>query len=139
MIPPARLRRWTLLSAPVLVLSAWVCPACVPPAMLLWSGLGVLVIPRQKQPCPRKKRPMLHRLFFMGNTGCLFMLGFLRISGFPGSAPAGSMASLPQLIGAGFLSAVGWERAGTIALTPAFAWVLDSLAAAGWMALLLLW
>lgn len=137
MIPLARLRRWTLLGAPALILSAWASAACVPPAVLLWTGLGILLIPRQKQPNPRKKRPMLHRLFFMGNAGCLLMIGLLRIMGPQDADPPWSFEALPWILGAGLFTAVLWERLAALPLPSPFAWALGAAAAAGWVLLLI--
>ncbi|MBQ9263245.1 MAG: hypothetical protein IJ189_03430 [Clostridia bacterium] len=73
MIILPRLRRWMLGGVPVLLLTALAAPASVPGMLLLWMGLGTVILPRSLSPYARKKRPMLHRLFLAWAAGsCCF-------------------------------------------------------------------
>lgn len=119
MIPPARWRQWTLLSAPLLALAIGSAPALVPPAMLLWTALGALLLPGYGQTALSPRRPMLPRLVFAGGLmGCM-LAGFSRLL-----PPASSARFLRVLCawGAGGLAAVGWGRALALPLPARIAW-----------------
>lgn len=76
MIPDAaRMRRWMLLGAPVMLLASLGMHAGGAAAgMMAWALLGVRLLPASSYPYPRKRNGKPWRLFFSFSAG-LFLLG----------------------------------------------------------------
>ncbi|MBR1584105.1 MAG: hypothetical protein IJ662_01025 [Clostridia bacterium] len=131
MISLPRLRRWMMLGVPAWLAAALTGIPWLPPvALLLWMALGVWIGRSGAALHPRKKRPILHRLFFSwAAAGLTLTLPSALLQRW-----AGDLSPVTaHLISAGSscLAAVASERALTIRFPPRIGWTAGILLTIG--------